>query len=225
MFKHQSIWLPDGEQHFPKWMDSAGEIVDGRGTYQIRKWRACLPWIRNWRTAVDVGAHVGFWALQMMPRFHIVHAFEPMAEFRECFVKNVFAGLDYVDGTGTFREDVLHKCALGASAGRVRMDYNPADSGNTHVAGDGDIEMRTLDSFELQNVDFVKIDVEGFEIGVVQGAAETLARCRPCMIIEQKPHKLAANFGATGTPAVDFVKSLGAQVRKVISGDYICSWD
>src|SRR5688500_14433533 len=91
MFKHQGIWLPDGEQHFPEWMSRHGELVDGKGTYQIRKWRACLPWIRQWRVAVDVGAHVGLWSMHMVRQFRHVHAFEPMAPFRVCFARNVQA--------------------------------------------------------------------------------------------------------------------------------------
>lgn len=216
MFIHQGMYLPDGEKHFPLWMSKNGEIVNGRGTYQVKKWRACIPYIRQWRTAVDVGGHVGFWSLQMAPRFSGVIAFEPVPGFRECFGKNVLAG-----------NVTLHPCALGSVSGKVRMKIDPADSGGTHVdpvSEGGNVEMRTLDSFGLENIDFVKIDCEGFERQVVEGAKETLKRCRPCVICEQKQHKLLHNFGINGTPAVDYLKGLGAVLRKEIGGDYILSW-
>lgn len=235
MFKHQGIYLPDGEKHFPAWMNSSGEIdKDGRGTYQIRKWRACLPWIKNWRTAADVGGHVGFWSLQMARRFALVHAFEPVEAFRECFYKNVGkdARVDAAQDVAGMEFDcrvILHDTALGATLGNVGMKI-PAldgglDTGGTHVSGPGDIEMRTLDSYEFENVDFIKIDVEGGELAVVQGAIETIKRCRPCMIIEQKAHKLGPNFGIKGIPAVDLAISLGAKQRAVLSGDYVLSFD
>ena len=146
-----------------------------------------------------------------------VVAFEPVAAFRDCFAKNA-----WMRGVKCF------PYALGAVPGRVRMAYDPADSGGTHVdasAESGNVEMRTLDSFDFQNIDFIKIDCEGFEHHVLHGAVETLKRCKPCVIVEQKPHKLGPNFGITGTPAVTLLTSLGAKIRTEISGDYIMSWD
>lgn len=217
MFQHQGIWLPDGEKHFPEWMDENGEIVDERGTYQIRKWRACLPWIRRWRRAVDVGAHVGFWSIQMVAKFERVAAFEPCETFRACWEKNVAAR----------EQDELYGCALGAERGVCDLNYDPADSGGTHVArtDGGAIPMLRLDTFGFTDVDFVKIDCEGFEHKVIEGARRTLAECRPCVIVEQKPHKLGPNFGIEGTPACDLLREMGALMRTAIGGDYIFSWD
>ena len=80
MFQHQGIWLPDGEKHFPEWMSKNGELIDGRGTYQIRKLREAMKWVRHWRLAVDVGAHVGLWSMQLAARFGHVQAFEAAAK-------------------------------------------------------------------------------------------------------------------------------------------------
>jgi FkbM family methyltransferase len=215
MFEFQGIWFPDGEKHLPEWMAKNGELVDGKGTYQIKKWRACIPWIREWRVAVDVGAHVGLWTMQMAKRFENVIAFEPMEHIRACFLRNV-TRMDRI---------TLYPLALGAEAGKVAMHYTPESSGNTHIIAGDSVEMKPLDDYGLEHVDFVKIDCEGAELGVVRGAEETIRRCRPCMIIEQKPHRLGPNFGLTGTPAVDLVRSWGAQLRKAIGGDYIVSWD
>lgn len=214
MFQHQGIWLPDGEKHFPEWMTKNGKLVDGKGTYQIKKLREALTRVKQFRTAVDVGGHVGLWSMHLAKRFQEVQAFEPMAPFRLCFEKNV-----------THENVKLHRYPLGDVDRNVGMAYDPADSGGTHVKGSGDMKMRTLDSFEFDDVDFIKIDVEGGELDVVLGAVETLIRCRPCMIIEQKPHKLGPNFGLAGQPAVDFVLSLGAKLRREMGGDFIVSWD
>ena len=225
MFKFQEIWFPDGEKHFPDWMTKNGEIVDGKGTYQIKKWRACIPWIKRFDTAIDIGGHVGLWSMQMLKRFKRVRAFEPVEDFRRCFRLNC-----NVFDQDTIDNDVhLYDCALGAAPGRVAMKIplldGGLDTGGTHVGGDGDIEMRTLDSFSFSEVDFIKIDCEGYEHHVIEGARETLLRCRPCVIVEQKPHKLGPNFGIKGTPAVDLLQAMGAHVRKVLSGDYILTFD
>jgi len=232
MFKHQGIWLPDGEKHFPEWMDSSGEVVEGRGTYQIKKWRACLPWIKKWRRAIDVGSHVGFWTIQMEKRFDLVECFEPVKEMRDCWWLNMErrkpgSNVDVVmipDGVS------IWPMALAEFEGSVEMEYDPADSGGTHVRttsvrSDQPVLARALDSFDFEDVDFVKLDCEGYEDRVLAGAVATLKRCRPCVIVEQKPHKLGPNFGIKGTPACDLLIGLGAKQRAVISGDHIFSWD
>jgi FkbM family methyltransferase len=227
VFEFQGIWFPDGEKHFPEWMAKNGELVDGRGTYQIKKFRAAMEYVKNFRVAVDVGCHVGLWSMQLLKRFQRIEAFEPVSEFRACYVENLgFSGSDDGCGDGIVN---LHDVALGASNGRIIMAIDAADTGGTHVERmaaeiDDDpsiVEMRTLDSFGLSNLDFLKIDCEGYEHHVIEGARETLLRCKPVVIVEQKPHKLGPNFGIKGTPAVDLLKEMGYRVAKEIGGDYI----
>lgn len=220
MFQHQGIWLPDGERHFPDWMSKNGELVDGRGTYQIKKLREAMGWVTHWRTCVDVGAHVGLWSMRLASKFQHLHAFEPVPAFRQCFERNVEA-----------RNVTLYATALGSASGKVRMKIpildGGIDTGGTHVdmtAESGDVMMRKLDEFDLADVDFMKLDCEGFEHHVIEGARDTIRRCKPCIIVEQKQHKLGPNFGIKGTPAVDILTGMGARVRRIMSGDYILSF-
>jgi FkbM family methyltransferase len=198
-------------------MDKNGEIVDGKGTYQIKKIRVAMEhvkWFHDHHVAIDVGAHVGLWAMQLAKRFRVVRAFEPVASYRECLAINA-------------PEAVVYPFALGARSGRVAMHVpklnGGLDTGGTHVGGDGEcnVDLKTLDSFDFQNVDFLKIDVEGFEDQVIAGARETILRARPVVIVEQKPHKLGPNFGIHGTPAVDSLRALGYIVAREMSGDFI----
>jgi len=222
MFQHQNIWLPDGEKHFPEWMTRNGEIVNGKGTYQIKKLREAMKHVKQFRTAIDVGAHVGLWSMHLVTRFNLLHAFEPVQQFRDCWCRNVDATIDHLRSAAY----ELHDCALGASdGGLVGMRVDAADTGGTHVTSGGDVPMFTLDSFEFPDVDFIKIDCEGYELEVLKGAADTLARCKPGVIVEQKPHKLLPNFGIKGAPAVDYLRDMGAVLRKEIGGDFILTWD
>lgn len=214
MFQFQHVWLPDGEKHFPEWMARNGELVDGKGTYQLKKWRACLPWIKQWSVAVDVGAHVGLWTMQMAKVFRFVHCFEPMDAFSRCLLENMKWQNNFC----------VYPVALGAGEKWVAMSYAPADSGNTHVVEGDATRMRRLDDYDLADVDFLKVDCEGSEAAVLTGARMTLERCRPCVIVEQKQHKMKQNYGTAGTPAVDLLRAMGAVVRQEISGDHILSW-
>jgi hypothetical protein len=53
----------------------------------------------------------------------------------------------------------------------------------------GDIKIKTLDSYELTDVDFIKIDVDGYEDLLLQGSQETLAINNPVINIEMKSSK------------------------------------
>lgn len=215
-------FLPDGESHLPEWMRKTNDVSDGRQRYQGKKQLMAMQWCRQFRVAVDVGAHVGLWAYYLAKRFQVVQAFEPVAAHRECFLMNQIGS-----------NVVLHDCALGEKAGSVSMKTAPTSSGDSFVAGhsmlaqvngSGDIPMKRLDEFAMADVDFLKVDCEGYELYVLRGAEETLKRCRPCVIVEQKPGH-AQKFGLGETDAVDYLRSLGAHLRAVKSGDFILAWD
>lgn len=206
-------WLPDHEQHLIAWMShpkNVTQVLDGRVMYQAVKQRAAMEACTSFRTAVDVGGHVGLWSYYLARRFARVHAFEPVEEHRQCFAKNI-------NGSGSV---TLHACALGSQNGSISINTTRSSSGDSWVNGDGDIPMRTLDDFDLPDVDFMKLDCEGYELHALHGAVETLKRCRPVVIVEQKPNR-AQKFGLTERGAVGYLESLGYRLAREISGDFI----
>jgi FkbM family methyltransferase len=136
-------------------------------------------------TAVDVGANRGFYSYALAAIAGRVEAFEPnpaMAAFAR----------------GKARRNVrVHEVALSNREGTAPF-YIPltrdgtqahllGNLGNIHPANISDvIEVRlaALDSFDFSDVGFIKIDVEGAEFEVMQGAQRTIARDRPNLIIE-----------------------------------------
>jgi FkbM family methyltransferase len=215
MIVHQGIYLPDGEEHFVEWMTKNGETVDGKGTYQIKKLRAAMGHVRQFRTAVDIGGHVGLWSMHLAKKFQRVEAFEPVAAHRECFLQNLPAAAEG-EGQSVF----LHPYAIGDHADNVFIRSNPISSGDSRVDGAGEIPMRTLDSFNLQDVDFIKIDTEGYELFAVRGAEETVKRCRPTMVVEQKGHGMKFH-GFRKEEAAELLESWGMKRVANMSGDII----
>lgn len=214
MKEWRGLWLPDGETHLIEWMAQVNQVIDGKPTYQYHKLEKALQFVKQFRAAVDIGAHCGLWSMHLAKRFQFVHAFEPVDEHRLCFAKNVPAR------DGVF----LYAMALGERDASVSIHTAPTSSGDSWVKGEGDIPLRRLDDFDLPNIDFMKLDCEGYELFALRGAEETLKRCQPCVIVEQKPGK-AQNFGIGETDAVTYLRDLGAKLRGSISGDYILSWD
>jgi FkbM family methyltransferase len=210
----RGLWLPAHETHLIEWMEKNGKVVDGKPTYQFHKLEAALKWCKRFRSAIDVGAHCGLWAMHLAKRFNYVYAFEPVALHRRCLVGNI-------DGHGNV---LIAACALGDREGSVSIRTANTSSGDSWVDGEGEIPLKRLEDFAPVEVDFMKLDCEGYELFALRGGEEILKRDRPCVIVEQKPGR-AQKFGLKETEAVDYLQSLGAKLRATMSGDYILSWD
>lgn len=154
-------------------------------------------------TAVDVGAFVGTHTLAFARHAGgvcRVHAFEPDPRHFDLLTRN----LDLND----LRNVKAYRVALaaergplafargeGSNYGHARL-VDPADAGGIRV------EAVTLDQLRLAFCDVIKIDVEGMEAEVLQGAQATLARCRPIVYCE-------CNALEQGWPVVVLMRQLG----------------
>ena len=126
------------------------------------------------KTIIDIGAWWGPWTLWWRKRAEKIIAFEPNPD--------VF--LDLKQNTNKLKNCTIHNTALGDTTGKVSMQYE-THTGTCHVKDyNGSINLRTLDSYNFQNVDIIKIDVEGFEIPVLNGAKQTILSQRPWIQIE-----------------------------------------
>jgi FkbM family methyltransferase len=140
---------------------------------------------------VDVGANIGYHALYMARSFPSasVLAFEPNPLVRQQLERNV--QLSHGDNIQIFA------CALGAAAGVTPFfaqggnDYNRGRSSLQRnqdlgrAVGAIDVECHTLDELIGDgHVDVLKLDTQGTELAVLAGARQTIARCRPFIVLE-----------------------------------------
>jgi len=208
-------WLPKEDQHFEGYFSQSIQVGDKR-LYQPQHIDRCFHYIKNRKhTAIDVGGHCGFWSFYLGGNFKKVYAFEPVEVFRECFKKNIP------------HENVeLLPVALGNENSFVSMNVELENTGATYVSNKTDglnkVELKKLDDYEFIDIDFIKIDVEGYENQVVLGAKETLLRNKPIIIVEQKG--FSNRFNETQFEAIGTLKSYGAKVIDQVVQDYILSW-
>lgn len=143
-------------------------------------------------TVLDVGANIGTTAIYFAlkrPR-GTVHAFEPNPAMFDC--------LDENRQLSNCNNIILHDFALSNRSGTTHlieaMEGNPGSSYLSEERADGSVEvvLNELDQIlpEIQ-VDFIKIDVEGSERAVLEGAIKTIERCCPMIIYECNPDALA----------------------------------
>lgn len=176
----QGWWLPEQEKHIGEYFDAINA-----GAYQPVHQRDSVKHCTKFRTALDIGAHVGLWARGLTEKFDTVIAFEPCEEFARLLAQNAP------------KVKTIHRVALGEHEGSVKMVIEADNTGSTHVSrGDtGDIPMVTLDSFALTDVDFVKIDVEGYELDIIKGGFDTFKNNDPVVIVEQKDKYVIPEHG------------------------------
>ena len=201
-------WVPDVEELQLDALTAGG--------WQLERLEKALKYVKEWRIAIDVGAHVGSWTRVLAERFKEVWAFEPAPDTFACLRKNV-----------TAPNVELSQLALGDSCKRIGMlddeRFGSRNTGGRHLSGDGDVGMITLDQLNIFPVDFIKLDVEGFEPMVIEGARETLTRWKPVIIVEDKA-RMARRYGYAPGLARQMLEMLGATEVNHIGDDHIFLW-
>jgi FkbM family methyltransferase len=131
-------------------------------------------------TFFDCGADIGTFSTLLWSRtskLSRIIAFEPNPEVTE-FLRSNLSRLPV-------KCDLFSK-AVSNFEGRGRLErppYNLEDHASFLVPGDGPIEVATIDGINVRGGDVaIKIDVEGGELDVLQGAAKTIASARRCVI-------------------------------------------
>lgn len=140
-----------------------------------------------WRPGSMV--HAGTFFGDMLPSFSrkcpgTVYAFEPVLEnyvlARLCVLENDLANV------------ALHHAALGERIGVARVETHTQSThrgGASRIAAAGQLTtVTTIDSLGAPDVNVIELDVEGYELPALQGAAATLDRCRPVVLVEDNRH-------------------------------------
>lgn len=215
----RGLYFPQGETHQIAWMARNNAIVEGKPAYQYHKYRAAKNACKNHRVAIDVGANVGLWSRVMTLDFKAVHSFEPVPLYRKCLELNAPMANIYPYGLGAAPATVNMACRTEGSYG----DTAPASGREGEFIVATNVSIITMDSLGISDVDFIKIDCEGFELFVIQGAEQTIRTCKPVIIVEQKKGNGKA-FALPDDSAVKLLESWGMRVEREISGDYLMVW-
>jgi|GEM_PF-5219994 len=155
-------------------------IATFEAPYEPELLRALDEWLPGRANIVDIGGNIGNHSLYWALKGHRVQYFEAdQTSYR--LAENNFQ-LNEVRGSVT-----MHQVALGQLNGRgYSENVNPNNSGGNRIIADphGDININTLDEFELDSVDLIKIDVEGMEGDVLRGSRKTIESSQPLLVVE-----------------------------------------
>lgn len=215
MIEHYGWKFPDFETHLPRMLKKS--VDKGLpAEYQVAVRRRSIELCDNRTLALDIGANVGLWSRDFVQSFKHVIAFEPVAVFRECLEHNV---------QGNNFE--VQPIALGDQDTQGTMIITEDNSGHSHLdpatMGTGNVRVVRLDTLNFHDVSYIKIDCEGYEYRILQGAEQTIRRCRPVIVIEQKPHDAySKQYGQFA--AVALLQEWGMIKLDQVRDDWIMGW-
>lgn len=216
MAENKRFKIPDGCTHYPS---------RGRST----QYNQATKHLGSWRTAIDIGAHIGMYADKMVKDFERVIAFEPI--HHELLKENVpeaeiypFA-LTCVSGNRK-GGDKRFKHASTKGGKTATMCYpRPGNSGSWEIIQEltptpGKWEIRevvlsSLDEHDFTDVDFVKIDAQGCEFEILKGGKNLFTDNSPVVLMEVKYR------GRWDYKSIGFLAQLGYQVKEVLGADII----
>jgi len=171
----------------------------------VKKLRTSLP--SNMKF-IDVGGNIGTFFWQFTDKCTEVYVFEPIPKLNNVIARSISYNND--------KKVKLIAKAVGDQPAVVKMlDNNNSNIVSGSVAEDMiDIPVTTLDiEFASCNkVDFIKIDVEGYEVSVLNGAVKLIDRHRPVMLVEVHPIYLA-NYNQSHLDVINFLEAHHYKIR------------
>ena len=194
----RNIWIPE-EDNYTRW---------SRG-FESREYKKLNL---SGQVCLDIGAHVGIWTKRLATDFNEVIAFEPLTKHIECHKKN----------TEECDNVTLHEVALSDESITTEMTTRKFNSGmssllTTRKFKDGyklTVETKTLDSFDFPKIDFIKMDVEGYEEKVIAGGMNTILKHLPKIYMEIWPKNLNS--------MTELMNGMGYSVNQVSETNYLC---
>jgi len=171
--------------------------------YQREYLDKALSFCKKFRTAIDGGAHYGVMSYNLFKKFEKVHAFEIYEPVRNCLKENV--------EKFQMNNVVVYDFGLGESSKSIDLDISRGTFG-THVdpnKNSGDIPIKPLDELKLTDVDFIKLDCEGYEPFIIHGAEKTIKTYSPVILMERKGH--TERWGLDKYEPVNILKRWGYQ--------------
>ena len=157
-----------------------GHSLDLYGEWAWQEIELVMPYAHS--TVIDVGANIGTHTLSFAKRAKQVISFEPVIPIFTQLCTNV--SLNGLYNTSLFN------CALSNEIGETHVpifDYFQKNNyGSAHIGlpSGQKAHTMTLDSFQFDDVSLIKIDVEGHELEVLEGARDTIKRCKPVLYVE-----------------------------------------
>ncbi len=197
--------------------------------------QALLDLARPGMSVLDIGTNIGTTLLQLARRVGSegrVQGFEPepanFVKARKNLQLNSWAAHAQIANIGLGRQNGTLKMFQVSEKNRGMNRILPAGQGEAKAFPSVEVSVRVLDEFlqeaQIEKVDLVKIDVEGFELNVLRGASRLLDQMRPVLFIELDDLNLR-DQNASASELVSLLIEHRYNVRRADNGAQVSSHD
>ncbi len=223
------MWVRDDDNFIDQYFDPSGARYQPPGDrFEIDHLEVALKYVKNFRVAIDGGAYYGSWARYMAVHFGDVQAFEPNLDTCVCLHRNthpsgnvssICVSLGNLNGQSVVgKGKMYHHPGMDTVLATIQV---PSDSS---LLSPDHRRMITIDSLSLHDLDFLKLDIEGYEYFALQGAVETLKRCHPVVMFEENIRG-ELEHGVEPGSCDKLLTDLGATLVDRIGSDHIYAWE
>jgi FkbM family methyltransferase len=154
------------------------QLQEAKRFHELVKLKMVRP---NYGIAIDGGAHVGSWTVEMAKVFQTVYAFEPCEEAFLMLCENVVNETSDCDIIPVQKALYSEECAVEVIAPRGRQTLTARQ---VKLNPNGKVEATTIDALDLKGCDFIKLDLEGCEPLALKGGRRTIKKYKPFLVVE-----------------------------------------
>lgn len=217
MIKIRDYYIPETDYHFI-------EYLKHNEHYQEAQRNRAISFVDDWGFAIDIGANIGLWSKDLSKYFDNLVCFEPNPFCQNFLKRNV-----------NLNKSKIYPFALGEKAETKKLFIHPSNSGASSLVNRTKLEAKSdkeylygefpketqtintvikrLDTFKFNKIDFIKIDVQGFELSVLKGAYNTLKNNKPVLCVEEDDPK--------NSIIIPFLKDLNYELVDVVTKEHI----
>ena len=214
--KINDLWLPSDDAQIEQWRKKGTPFMQDKCLKSFVQY--CNSQNKKFKTVLDVGAWCGTWSKAIQPYCKRVIAFEPNKTTFECLQKNL----------NPFNHVTCNRLAIGDKLCNVSLTQESATQ-NTRVGKESsniqDVQMFNIDYWNYDDVDMIKIDVEGYEMRVLEGANKTLTfndeNQSNVQYIMVELNNNTKKYGSSNLEVEKYIKNLGFKILIKIWPDIV----
>jgi len=166
--------------------------------------------MNQFRTVIQAGGNIGVYPATMAQQFERVITVEPDTLNYQALLLNV-AGSDNIEHT---------LAAFGHKHGTASVDHvYPENIGAHQLKVGTDVKVIPIDSYGVDDCDFIQLDIEGYEHLALLGAEQTINKTHPIITLELKG--LGSRYGYSDEDTIELLATWGYEIVGRVNRDVI----